>query len=120
MQLSLPLPSFSLGPMMNNWSMGAEKSALEKQKEAEKKLRNKALRLLTTREHSRQELLRKLEQSRVRAARAPFRACVPPTPWPACHEPAPNVSRRRQIQGNRTLLHNSRLEHVPRARYLTA
>ncbi len=38
-------------------------------KESAQKLRNKALRLLTTREHSRDELLRKLSQAKARVAR---------------------------------------------------
>jgi regulatory protein len=38
-------------------------------KEAAQKLRNKALRLLTTREHSKEELLRKLARAKARAAR---------------------------------------------------
>jgi regulatory protein len=38
-------------------------------KESAQKLRNKALRLLTTREHSREELLRKLAQAKARVAR---------------------------------------------------
>jgi regulatory protein len=38
-------------------------------KESAQKLRNKAMRLLTTREHSREELLRKLAQAKARVAR---------------------------------------------------
>ena len=68
MQLSLALAYVPSRNLMNNLAVTNEQSKFEKQKEAQKKLRNKALRLLTTREHSREELLRKLEQSRVRAA----------------------------------------------------
>jgi regulatory protein len=67
MQLALAFPQ-ALFPV-NNRGMSTEKNAAEKQKEASKKLRNKALRLLTTREHSREELLKKLERSRTNAAR---------------------------------------------------
>ena len=42
---------------------------VETDAEAAGKLRNKALRLLTTREHSREELMRKLAQSKARRAR---------------------------------------------------
>ena len=45
--------------------------------EAAGKLRNKALRLLTTREHSREELMRKLAQAKVRRARNEARAPAP-------------------------------------------
>jgi regulatory protein len=69
MQLSLALPLTFTAISINNRGMSAEKNAIEKQKEAAKKLRNKALRLLTTREHSREELLKKLERSRTNAAR---------------------------------------------------
>jgi regulatory protein len=69
MQLSLALPLTSSAISMNNRGMSTETDAAEKQKEAAKKLRNKALRLLTTREHSREELLKKLERSRTNAAR---------------------------------------------------
>jgi regulatory protein len=69
MQLSLALPCSPSAIPINNRGMSAEKTVIEKQKEAAKKLRNKALRLLTTREHSREELLKKLERSRTNAAR---------------------------------------------------
>lgn len=45
--------------------------------EAAGKLRNKALRLLTTREHSREELMRKLGQAKARRARNEARAPAP-------------------------------------------
>ena len=45
--------------------------------DAAKKLRNKALRLLTTREHSREELLRKLAQAKVRRSRDEAKAPKP-------------------------------------------
>ena len=45
--------------------------------EAAGKLRNKALRLLTTREHSREELMRKLAQAKARRARNEARAPAP-------------------------------------------
>ena len=45
--------------------------------EAAGKLRNKALRLLTTREHSREELMRKLAQSKARRARNEAKAPPP-------------------------------------------
>ena len=45
--------------------------------EAAGKLRNKALRLLTTREHSRQELMRKLAQAKARRARNEARTPAP-------------------------------------------
>ena len=63
MQLALTFPQTSLS--VNNRAMSSDDA--DKQ-DAAKKLRNKALRLLTTREHSREELLRKLAQAKVRTA----------------------------------------------------
>jgi regulatory protein len=67
MQLTLQFPS--MPQSINNRTMSNGGSNESDKKEAEKKLRNKALRLLTTREHSREELLRKLAQSRAKVAR---------------------------------------------------
>lgn len=64
MQLALTFPQTSLS--VNNRAMSNDDA--DKQ-DAAKKLRNKALRLLTTREHSREELLRKLAQAKVRRTR---------------------------------------------------
>ena len=50
---------------------------VETDAEAAGKLRNKALRLLTTREHSREELMRKLAQSKARRARNEAKAPTP-------------------------------------------
>ncbi len=67
MQLSLALPVLPLA--INNPLMASKDRSDADKLEAAKKLRNKALRLLTTREHSREELLRKLAQARERRAR---------------------------------------------------
>lgn len=68
MQLSLALPV--LPSAINNPRMASKDRSKDAQDgdklEAAQKLRNKALRLLTTREHSREELLRKLAQARAR------------------------------------------------------
>ena len=64
MQLALSFPQTPLS--VNNRAMSSDET--DKQ-DAAKKLRNKALRLLTTREHSREELLRKLAQAKVRRTR---------------------------------------------------
>lgn len=64
MQLSLALPV--LTQAINNPLMASKDRSDAETLEAVKKLRNKALRLLTTREHSREELLRKLAQARAR------------------------------------------------------
>ncbi len=69
-QLALGFPKSPAS--INNHVMGtdtpADPSDADKQ-DAAKKLRNKALRLLTTREHSREELLRKLAQAKARRTR---------------------------------------------------
>jgi len=67
MQLSLALPVQSLA--INNPVMATKDRSDADRLDATRKLRNKALRLLTTREHSREELLRKLAQARERRAR---------------------------------------------------
>ena len=54
-----------------------ESAKLAAEAEAAGKLRNKALRLLTTREHSREELTRKLAQAKVRRARNEAKAPPP-------------------------------------------
>lgn len=59
--------SFDNPLMSNDEKPDAAKSAVDVESAA--KLRNKALRLLTTREHSREELMRKLAQSKARRAR---------------------------------------------------
>jgi regulatory protein len=64
MQLALTFPKAPLP--VNNRAMSSDEA---NQQDAAKKLRNKALRLLTTREHSREELLRKLAQAKVRRTR---------------------------------------------------
>lgn len=64
MQLALTFPQAPNS--VNNRAMNRDDA--DKQ-DAAKKLRNKALRLLTTREHSREELLRKLAQAKVRRTR---------------------------------------------------
>ncbi len=64
MQLALTFPQAPL--QVNNRAMSSDETD---KKDAAKKLRNKALRLLTTREHSREELLRKLAQAKVRRTR---------------------------------------------------
>ena len=72
MQLALTFPQVPIS--VNNRVMSSEDA---EKKEAAKKLRNKALRLLTTREHSREELLRKLAQSKVSRTREEARAPKP-------------------------------------------
>ena len=72
MQLALNFPQAPL--VVNNRAMSSEDA--DKQ-DAAKKLRNKALRLLTTREHSREELLRKLAQAKVRRTRDEAKAPKP-------------------------------------------
>ena len=72
MQLALTFPQVPIS--VNNRVMSSEDA--DKQ-EAAKKLRNKALRLLTTREHSREELLRKLAQAKVSRSREEARAPKP-------------------------------------------
>ena len=72
MQLALNFPQTP--PPVNNRSMGTDDAD---KKDAAKKLRNKALRLLTTREHSRDELLRKLAQAKVRRTREEAKAPKP-------------------------------------------
>jgi regulatory protein len=72
MQLSLTFPPAPLP--VNNLAMSSDEA--DKQ-DAAKKLRNKALRLLTTREHSREELLRKLAQAKVRRTREEAKAPKP-------------------------------------------
>ena len=72
MQLALTFPQSPLS--VNNRAMSSEDA--DKQ-EAAQKLRNKALRLLTTREHSREELLRKLAQAKVRRTREEANAPKP-------------------------------------------
>ena len=72
MQLAL---TFLQAPLsVNNRAMSSDDA--DKQ-DAAKKLRNKALRLLTTREHSREELLRKLAQAKVRRTREEAKAPKP-------------------------------------------
>ena len=61
--------------MSNDEKPDPAKAAAEA--EAASKLRNKALRLLTTREHSREELTRKLAQAKVRRARNESKAPPP-------------------------------------------
>lgn len=66
MQLAL---AFTLPALpVNNPAMASKGGDDAERQEAVKKLRNKALRLLTTREHSREELLGKLAQARARRA----------------------------------------------------
>ena len=72
MQLALTFPPAPLS--VNNRAMSSDDA--DKQ-DAAKKLRNKALRLLTTREHSREELLRKLAQAKVRRTREEAKAPKP-------------------------------------------
>ena len=72
MQLALTFPQTP--PPVNNRAMSSDDA--DKQ-DAAKKLRNKALRLLTTREHSREELLRKLAQAKVRRTREEAKAPEP-------------------------------------------
>ena len=61
--------------MSNDEKPDPAKAAAEA--EAAGKLRNKALRLLTTREHSREELMRKLAQAKARRARNEAKAPAP-------------------------------------------
>jgi regulatory protein len=72
MQLALNFPQSS--SPVNNRAMSSENAD---KVDAAKKLRNKALRLLTTREHSREELLRKLAQAKVRRSREEAKAPKP-------------------------------------------
>ena len=72
MQLALTFPRVPIS--VNNRAMSSEDAD---KKEAAKKLRSKALRLLTTREHSREELLRKLAQAKVSRSREEARAPKP-------------------------------------------
>jgi regulatory protein len=69
MATQLALPFSAVNRSVNNQRMTQGQGDDAAKKEAAKKLRNKALRLLTTREHSREELLRKLAQARTRYAR---------------------------------------------------
>ena len=62
-------------PLMTN-DENPDTAKVAAEAEAASKLRNKALRLLTTREHSREELMRKLAQAKARRARND--AKVPP------------------------------------------
>lgn len=72
MQLALTFPPVAFP--VNNRAMSSDDAD---KKDAAKKLRNKALRLLTTREHSREELLRKLAQAKVRRSREEAKAPKP-------------------------------------------
>ncbi len=72
MQLALTFPQTPLS--VNNRAMSSDETD---KKDAAQKLRNKALRLLTTREHSREELLRKLAQAKVRRTRDAVNAPKP-------------------------------------------
>jgi regulatory protein len=72
MQLPLNFPQSSLP--VNNRAMSTEDAD---KVDAAKKLRNTALRLLTSREHSREELLRKLAQAKVRRSREEAKAPKP-------------------------------------------
>ena len=75
MQLALafPKPPYS----MNNRAMSTSDAGDADKEDAAKKLRNKALRLLTTREHSREELMRKLAQAKARRARDETKSPAP-------------------------------------------
>lgn len=64
MALALSVPAQPI----NNAAMASKGGGDAEREEAVKKLRNKALRLLTTREHSREELLGKLAQARAQRA----------------------------------------------------
>jgi regulatory protein len=75
MQLSLSFPS-QPSPVNNRAMAGKDRTDADKL-DAAKKLRNKALRLLTTREHSREELLRKLAQAKARRARQDAQSPAP-------------------------------------------
>ena len=72
MQLALTCPQPPLS--VKNRAMSSDEAD---KKDAAKKLRNRALRLLTTREHSREELLRKLAQAKVRRTREEAKAPKP-------------------------------------------
>ena len=72
MQLALTFPQPPLS--VNNRAMSSDEAD---KKDAAQKLRNRALRLLTTREHSREELLRKLAQAKVRRTREEAKAPKP-------------------------------------------
>ncbi len=69
--------------------------------EAAQKIRNKALRLLTTREHSREELLKKLERSRTNAARrAPKKSnAVDDTTDPSAHDDVERIVAQLTAEG---------------------
>lgn len=66
MQLALAFPTMPVS--FNNRAMSTSDDGEAEKKDAAQKLRNKALRLLTTREHSREELMRKLAQAKARRA----------------------------------------------------
>ncbi len=70
-----PCKAFDNLRMSNDEKLNPAKTAAEA--EAAGKLRNKALRLLTTREHSREELMRKLSQAKARRARNEAKAPPP-------------------------------------------
>ncbi len=72
MQLALTFPQPPLS--VNNRAMSSDEAD---KKDAAQKLRSRALRLLTTREHSREELLRKLAQAKVRRTREEAKAPKP-------------------------------------------
>ena len=72
MQLALSFPQAPLS--INNRAMSSDDAD---KLDAAKKLRNRALRLLTTREHSREELLRKLAQAKLRRTREEAKAPKP-------------------------------------------
>ena len=72
MQLALTFPPAPIS--VNNRAMSSDDADRQ---DAAKKMRNKALRLLTTREHSREELLRKLAQAKVRRTREEAKAPKP-------------------------------------------
>lgn len=75
MQLAFAFPK---SPMpVNNRVMATNDAGDANKLDAAKKLRNKALRLLTTREHSREELLRKLAQAKARRARQEAQSPAP-------------------------------------------
>lgn len=75
MQLAFAFPKSPVP--VNNRTMAANDADDAKKPDAAKKLRNKALRLLTTREHSREELLRKLAQAKARRARQEAQSPAP-------------------------------------------
>ena len=75
MQLAL---TFRQAPLpVNNRTMNTSDAGDADKEDAAKKLRNKALRLLTTREHSREELMRKLAQAKARRARDETKSPAP-------------------------------------------